>query len=164
MYVAKMAVKREHFPLIQEHFPFEVLQVCFVFSSSLLGIQVMASLVFSHSLTLWVLVQWCRVRWACVPASAAATAANCWVARRSGSRSSFPLYLWPWRPHDTPARTLCLQAPGRDLWWPVSGKEGGGVTDRRTHWSTHRLFISSHLYHRYRREAAHFTSYEATDQ
>lgn len=46
----KWLSKREHFPLIKNTFPFEVLKV---FLSSLLGIQVMAFiLVFSHSLTL----------------------------------------------------------------------------------------------------------------
>lgn len=43
-----------------EHFPFEVFKVS-LFFSSLLGIQVVASLVLSRSLTPRVLAQWCRV-------------------------------------------------------------------------------------------------------
>lgn len=105
-----------------EHFPFEVFKVS-LFFPSLLGIQVVASLVLSRSLTPRVLAQWCRVlAVGVIPASAAAAAvlaANCWAVHHSGSRLSFRLYLLPLRPHDTQARSLCLQAPGRGLWSPV---------------------------------------------
>lgn len=56
--------------------------------------------------------------------AAAALAANCWVVRRSESRSSFPLYLWLWRRRDTRVRSLCPRAPGRGRRSPVN--TGGG--------------------------------------
>lgn len=99
----------------------EVFEVCFI---SLLGIQVMTSLVFSRSLVRWVLARRCCARGGIIPAPAAsatitATAANCWVGCRSGSRLSFPLYLWPWPHRGTLGCSLCLRAPGRGLSSPV---------------------------------------------
>lgn len=123
--------RREHFPLIKNTFCFKVWwksDFFFLFFSSLLisllGIQVTASLVFQPL--------GCTVSpgsvLPCPPAGARprrlprALAANCWEARRSGSRSSSPLYLWPWPRRGTPARNLCLPAPGGGLWSPAGGR------------------------------------------